>query len=138
MNRRFEVLTLSNRQTLTNFRTALRTEVLPILGALKWGFSLGVSQLCKNFGLNWLFFIIVVPIFLGGWQDNLLGEWAILGNGQVEFTGWVEQALFPRTSASSAKRCTEAGARRIAPRPSRGLTSHIRLTQMVVDMIWFG
>ena len=28
----------------------------------------------------------------------------------------VEQALFPRTSASSAKRCTEAGARRYAPR----------------------
>ena len=32
----------------------------------------------------------------------------------------IEQALFPRTSASSAKRCTEAGARRVAPRPSRG------------------
>ena len=48
----------------------------------------------------------------------------------------LEQALFPRTSASGAKRCTEAGARRVAPRPSH--ISHIRLTQMVVDMIWFG
>ena len=31
----------------------------------------------------------------------------------------LEQVLFPRTSASSAKRCTEAGARRVAPRPDQ-------------------
>ena len=33
------------------------TEVLPILGALKWGFfPFGASQFCKNLGLNSLFF----------------------------------------------------------------------------------
>ena len=53
------------------------TEVLAILGVLEWGFSFGVSQLCKNSCLNCLFWIVVVPIFCG--QDNLLGGqfWAM-------------------------------------------------------------
>ena len=52
---------------------------------LKLGFSFVVSQFCKNFSLNCLYLINVVPIFL--WARWFTG-WAILGNGQVEFTGW--------------------------------------------------
>ena len=53
--------------------------------------------------------------------SNLQEQWHVVR---------VEQALFQRISASSAKRCTEAAARRVALR--------LRLTQMEVDMIWFG
>ena len=51
----------------------------------EWGFPFKVSQLCKNLGLSYLFLIVVVPICL--WARWFTG-WAILGNGQVEFTGW--------------------------------------------------
>ena len=46
------------------------------------------SQLWKNLCLNCLSLIIVVPIYL--WARQFTG-WAILGNGQVEFTGWANQ-----------------------------------------------
>ena len=39
-------------------------EVLPILGCSSVFFSFGVSQFCKNLGLNFLFLLIVVHIFL--------------------------------------------------------------------------
>ena len=40
----------------------------------------------------------------------------------------IEQALFLRTSASSAKCCTEAGARRVAPQADSDGSGH--------DMVW--
>ena len=59
---------------------------MPILRVLEWGFQLGVRQFCTNFGLNCLFIIIlIVPIISLG--KIILTGWAILGNGQVEFTG---------------------------------------------------
>ena len=67
------------------------TEVLPILGVLKWVFPFGVSQFCKNLSLNSLFLIIVVLFFCG--QDNLLGGqfWAMdrfnLLGGQINLLG---------------------------------------------------
>ena len=61
------------------------TEVLPILRVLEWCFQLGVRQFYTNFGLNCLFVIILVPIISLG--KIILTGWAILSNGQVEFTG---------------------------------------------------
>ena len=60
-------------------------------------------------------------------KDNVIFQTKLIAKQSCDVL-YLEQALFPRTSASSAKRCTEAA------RPSRGL----RLTQMVVDMILFG
>ena len=45
---------------------------------LECGYQLGVSQLCTNLSLKFLFVIIIVPVFFCG-QDNLLGGqfWAV-------------------------------------------------------------
>ena len=53
------------------------TEVLPILYGTQYGFLLGVCKFCTNLGLNRLFVIITVPIFL---KANLI-YW--VGNGQI-------------------------------------------------------
>ena len=51
----------------------------PILGVLEWGFPFGVSQFCKNLGLNCLCLIKIGAHFSMGkiiyWVGNF-GQWA--------------------------------------------------------------
>ena len=65
---------------------------MPVLQVLDWGFQVGVSQFYANLGLDYLFEIIIVPIFCCG-QDNLLGRqfWTMgrfnLLGGQINLLG---------------------------------------------------
>ena len=65
-----------------------------ILRVLEWGFPFGASTFCKNLGLNYLFLIVVVPIFLWARYIYLLDRqfWAMgrlnLLGGQMNLLGW--------------------------------------------------
>ena len=66
-------------------------EALPILRVLELVFSYKGSQYCKNIKSKLLIFNDGLPIFL--WARQFTG-WAILGNGQVEFTRWANTVIY--------------------------------------------
>ena len=73
------MLILSNKLKIGKFQDTIRyCLITPILGYSSGGSPL-VSQFCKNLGLNCLFLIKLVPVFLWTtliyWVGNF-GQWA--------------------------------------------------------------